>query len=61
VGVMMDGQGADAAMLQRNTSWHRYCSLRAGASSGHKDVRTTMIYTYIIDHGPPGVISPLDR
>jgi site-specific recombinase XerD len=28
---------------------------------GHKDVRTTMIYTHIIDRGPLGVISPLDR
>jgi integron integrase len=28
---------------------------------GHKDVRTTMIYTHIVDRGPMGVISPLDR
>jgi integron integrase len=28
---------------------------------GHKDVRTTMIYTHIVDRGPLGVISPLDR
>ncbi|WP_437667627.1 tyrosine-type recombinase/integrase [Sorangium sp. So ce1182] len=28
---------------------------------GHGDVRTTRIYTYIIDGGPLGVIGPLDR
>jgi site-specific recombinase XerD len=28
---------------------------------GHKDVRTTMIYTHILDRGPLGVVSPLDR
>jgi integron integrase len=28
---------------------------------GHKDIRTTMIYTHIIDRGPLGVVSPLDR
>lgn len=28
---------------------------------GHKDVRTTMIYTHVVNRGPLGVISPLDR
>ncbi len=28
---------------------------------GHKDVRTTMIYTHVVDRGPFGVMSPLDR
>lgn len=28
---------------------------------GHKDVRTTMIYTHVVDRGPLGVVSPLDR
>jgi site-specific recombinase XerD len=28
---------------------------------GHKDVRTTMIYTQMVDRGPLGVVSPLDR
>ncbi len=28
---------------------------------GHKDIRTTMIYTHLVNSGPFGVISPLDR
>lgn len=28
---------------------------------GHADVRTTMIYTHVLNRGPMGVISPLDR
>jgi len=28
---------------------------------GHQDVRSTMIYTHIVDRGPLGVVSPLDR
>jgi integron integrase len=28
---------------------------------GHRDVRTTMIYTHLVDRGPFGVVSPLDR
>jgi integrase len=28
---------------------------------GHKDVRTTMIYTHVMNRGGPGVESPLDR
>jgi integron integrase len=28
---------------------------------GHKDVRTTMIYTHVVNRGPLGVVSPLDR
>lgn len=28
---------------------------------GHKDVRTTMVYTHIVHRGPLGVVSPLDR
>ena len=28
---------------------------------GHKDVRTTMIYTHVLDRGPLGVQSPFDR
>ncbi|KYF76489.1 integrase [Sorangium cellulosum] len=28
---------------------------------GHKDVRTTTLYTHILDRGPFGVISPVDR
>ena len=28
---------------------------------GHKDVRTTMIYTHVLDRDPLGVQSPFDR
>ncbi len=28
---------------------------------GHQDVRTTMVYTHIVDRGPLGVASLLDR
>jgi site-specific recombinase XerD len=28
---------------------------------GHHDVRTTMIYTHVLNRGPRGVQSPLDR
>jgi len=28
---------------------------------GHRDVRTTMIYTHVLDRGPLGVMSPMDR
>jgi len=28
---------------------------------GHSDVSTTMIYTYVLNKGGRGVVSPLDR
>ena len=28
---------------------------------GHRDVATTMIYTHVLNRGPLGVRSPLDR
>jgi integron integrase len=28
---------------------------------GHRDVKTTMIYTHVVNHGPLGVASPADR
>jgi integron integrase len=28
---------------------------------GHKDVRTTMVYTHVVGRGPLAVVSPLDR
>ena len=26
---------------------------------GHKDVKTTMLYTHVLNHGPEGVWSPM--
>jgi integron integrase len=28
---------------------------------GHRDIRTTMIYTHVLDRGPMGIRSPMDR
>ena len=28
---------------------------------GHTDVATTMIYTHVLNRGPAGVLSPMDR
>ena len=28
---------------------------------GHTDLKTTMLYTHVLEHGPAGIQSPLDR
>ncbi len=28
---------------------------------GHRDIKTTMIYTHVLDRGPLGVESPMDK
>ena len=28
---------------------------------GHTDIKTTMIYTHVLNKGPLGIISPLDK
>jgi len=28
---------------------------------GHRDVATTQVYTHVLNRGPGGVLSPLDR
>ena len=33
---------------------------RISGTSGHSDVKTTMIYTHVLNRGPSGVRSPLD-
>jgi hypothetical protein len=43
-------------------SWRRApTSAPSRRCSATRNVRTTMIYTHIVDRGPLGVVSPLDR
>ncbi len=33
---------------------------QSSQSDGHNDVKTTMIYTHVLNRGPAGVRSPMD-
>jgi site-specific recombinase XerD len=67
-------QAARLAQIDKHVTCHTRCHsfaphlLEAGTDIrtiqtllGHKDVRTTTIYTHIADRGTLGVVSPLDR
>ena len=50
-----------AKLDKRATPHTRRHSFATHLLEGGTDIRTTMIYTHIVDRGPLGVVSPLDR
>ena len=49
------------AFLNDLAVWRRTAASTQNQALGDKDVRTTMIYTHVVNRGPLGVVSPLDR
>jgi len=38
-----------------------FCFLGSHELLGHKEVKTTMVYTHVLNQGPKGVWSPMDE
>jgi integrase len=55
------GSGKDIRSKERTREAGGYEIRTVHELLGHKDVKTTMIYTHVLNRGPAGVRSPVDR